>query len=338
MERRARNGAPLFLCLRYGMPPPDPTFVAPAGRMGFHLMERLTAQRLLSCCALYGGDHGEEASRFSQREFAMKTPETSSPSKTTTVPRDDRDIITRMDAVEIKVTVRPDQELRAERELEVDEDTADVRLIYFYDTPNLDLLKAGVVLRARLVKGDDDDSTVKVRPTKMGDLREIQRRSEGWRGQLGFKLEADWVGDRQVCSVSLTHRQQRDEIDDVANGKRAIHKLFSKDQERFLGAFYEEPVDFEKLVVMGPIRVLRWKLKHKHFPHEMTVEEWRLPDGDDLVEVSIKAPPSEAREAQAAFDNHLREHGLDPQGAQETKTRTALKYFADVRRKALRPG
>jgi hypothetical protein len=36
-----------------------------------------------------------------------------------------------MDAVEIKVTIRPDQELRAERAMEVNEDTAEVRVLYF---------------------------------------------------------------------------------------------------------------------------------------------------------------------------------------------------------------
>jgi hypothetical protein len=233
-----------------------------------------------------------------------------------------------MDDVEIKVTMRPDQELRAERAMELNEDTAEVRVIYFYDTPNLDLFNAGVALRARLVKGDDDDSTVKFRPVEAGKI------SQDWKKMKGFKLEADCVGDRVVCSASLTAIQGHDEIDDVAKGKRAIDKLFSKDQERFLSEFYKGPVDFGKLRVMGPIRVLRWKLKHKDFPHDLTLEEWRLPDGDDLVEVSIKTSPENARQAQKDFDAHLRQLGLDPEGAQETKTRTALEYFAKTHRKA----
>jgi hypothetical protein len=232
-----------------------------------------------------------------------------------------------MDAVEIKVTIRPDQELRAERTMELNEDTADVRVIYFYDTPRLDLFKAGVALRARLVKGDDDDSTVKFRPV------EAEKISNDWKQVKGFKMEADCVGERVVCSASLTALQKRDEIDQVAKGKRPIDKLFSKDQERFLAEFYKHPVDFGKLRIMGPIRVLRWKLKHENFPHELTLEEWRLPDGEDLVEVSIKTEPNKAAEAQRDFDKHLRELGLDPEGAQETKTRTALEYFAKAHRK-----
>jgi hypothetical protein len=233
-----------------------------------------------------------------------------------------------MDAIEIKVTIRPDQELRAARAMEVDEDTAEVRVIYFYDTPHLDLFKAGVVLRARLVKGDDDDSTVKFRPVKADAI------AEEWRQTEGFKLEADCVGNRLVCSASLTTRQQRTEIEEVSKGKRLIEKLFSAEQERFLGEFYPDKFDFKELRVMGPIRVLRWKLKHKEFPYQLTIEEWRLPDGDDLVEASIKVSPDEASSAHKEFDQHLKQLGLDPRGAQETKTRTALEYFAKTHREA----
>lgn len=231
-------------------------------------------------------------------------------------------LLARIHAVEIKVTIRPDQELRAERAMKVDEDSADIRLIYFYETPDLDLFNAGIALRARLIKGDADNSTVKFRSDEIG------RVSSHWQQSDGFKLEADWVGDRAVYSASLTHEQKRDEIEQVAKGERAIKKLFSKEQERFWKEFYKGPIDFGQLRVMGPIRVLRWKLKHPNFAHQLTVEEWRLPNGDDLVEVSIKVPPDEAHQARKAFDNHLEILGLDPQGAQETKTLTALKFFA----------
>jgi hypothetical protein len=142
------------------------------------------------------------------------------------------------------------------------------------------------------------------------------------------------VGDHIVCSASLSDMQVRDEIDEVAKGKRAIGKLFSRDQERFLSEFNKDTVEFGKLRVMGPIRVLRWKPKHETFPHELTIEEWRLPSGEDLVEVSIKAPPNKALQARKEFDTHLRGLGLDPEGAQDTKTRTALEYFASILKEA----
>ena len=85
---------------------------------------------------------------------------------------------------------------------------------------------------------------------------------------------------------------------------------------------------------MGPIRVLRWKPRHETFPHDLTLEEWRLPNGEELVEVSIKAPPNKALQARQEFETHLRELGLDPKGAQDTKTRTALEYFASILKEA----
>ena len=137
-----------------------------------------------------------------------------------------------------------------------------------------------------------------------------------------------------VCSASLTVVQQRNEIEEVAEGKRAIARLFSSDQERFLGDFYQGKFDFAELRVLGPIRVLRWELKHKGFPYELTIEEWRLPNGDDLVEASIKVSPDEAPGAHKEFDQHLKQFGLDPKGAQEAKARTALEYFAKAYREA----
>jgi hypothetical protein len=73
---------------------------------------------------------------------------------------------------------------------------------------------------------------------------------------------------------------------------------------------------------------------HRPFSYELTLEEWRLPNGEDLVEVSIKVPPKKAPQAQKEFDKHPREFGLDPKGAQEPKTRTALEYFAKTLKEA----
>lgn len=226
-----------------------------------------------------------------------------------------------VDAVEIKLIIRPDQELQGLRALKLDEDSAEIRVIYFYDATSLELFNAGVVLRARLVKGDIDDTTVKIRPFVPG------KSSLVWSKINGFKIEADRTGNRVVCSASLTQKRKRAEIEEVAEGKRSIQKLFTKDQLEFLSEFYKKAVDFERLKAFGPIRVLCWSTVHKGFPYKLTSEEWRLPDGEDLLEVSIKVEREEAEKAQASFEDHVRGLGLDPGGAQGTKTRSALEYF-----------
>jgi hypothetical protein len=111
--------------------------------------------------------------------------------------------------------------------------------------------------------------------------------------------------------------------------KRSVSKLLSRAQMKFLEEFCTHKIDFEKLRPLGPIRVLCWRSKHKGFPYALTSEEWRLPNGYDLFEVSIKVLADKAAKANKAFEAHLRGLGLDPEGAQETKTRTALEYFAE---------
>ena len=53
-----------------------------------------------------------------------------------------------------------------------------------------------------------------------------------------------------------------------------------------------------------------------------------LPDGDRIFELSTKCLPSEAFQVAAEARVFLGEHGIDLSGEQQTKTRTALEFFA----------
>lgn len=222
------------------------------------------------------------------------------------------------DRVEIKVTVLKDQEAVAIEALGLDVAQAHGRSIYFYDTRGLDLYKAGVILRARQIEGGAPDSTVKIRPV------DPQAIAPEWLRAPGFKLEADAVGDKVIRSASLTAEQGPDEIQQVAWRKRAISKLFSPDQERFLAAMHPGPVDLDALEVLGPIPALRQEIAHPALVHRICAELWRLSDGSHLVELSIKCPRAEANVARKVFEGFLAGIGLDPRGSQETKTRRAL--------------
>ena len=48
----------------------------------------------------------------------------------------------------------------------------EAREIYFFDTPDLALFEAGIVLRARLIRDGADDSTVKLRPVEPKSIGE----------------------------------------------------------------------------------------------------------------------------------------------------------------------
>lgn len=71
------------------------------------------------------------------------------------------------------------------------------------------LFEAGVVLRARKITGDDDDSTVKLRPLARDEI------DPSWLDVDGMKCEIDRLLDRETPSCSLTVVQDAGEIDDV---------------------------------------------------------------------------------------------------------------------------
>lgn len=223
--------------------------------------------------------------------------------------------------VEIKVTIRADQVASAKKKFGLTNASATARQVWFYDTRTLQLFDAGLILRARKVTDGADDSTVKRRPLDPGDV------DRDWFDVSGFKCEEDRVGTRAVPSCSLTVPQDRGEIGDVAAGKRTIDKLFSADQEAFLD---EAPaaLDWTKLKALGPTDAKVWKVTVSGFTWPITGEQWTLPDGKVLLELSIKTTRTKAADAQKKFAALLAKKSLDASDTQETKTRVALEYFA----------
>src|SRR3954466_12484225 len=97
------------------------------------------------------------------------------------------------DSVELKATI-PEREQRSAIEaLGLDPLGAQVRLVHFYDTPDLALNRAGVVVRARRVQGRGDDTVVKLRPVVPADLPAALRESPG------FFVEVDVMPGKYVC-------------------------------------------------------------------------------------------------------------------------------------------
>ncbi len=68
------------------------------------------------------------------------------------------------EAIEIKATIADAQIDNALTRLNLTVDNDEERYIYFFDTPGLDLLAAGIIARARRTVGDEHDSTIKFRP------------------------------------------------------------------------------------------------------------------------------------------------------------------------------
>ena len=66
------------------------------------------------------------------------------------------------DSVELKLTVPESSQRSILRALDLDPLDAQIRQVFFFDTPDLALDKAGVVARARRMQGKGDDSVVEL--------------------------------------------------------------------------------------------------------------------------------------------------------------------------------
>src|SRR3954452_19569845 len=107
------------------------------------------------------------------------------------------DLVRKSDSVELKLTV-PDAAHRTTlAALGVDPLEAQIRQVFFFDTPDLALDSAGVVVRARRVQGRGDDTVVKLRPVVPHDLPEKLRRSGS------FRVEVDAMPGGFVCSATM---------------------------------------------------------------------------------------------------------------------------------------
>jgi len=231
------------------------------------------------------------------------------------------------DTVELKVTV-PERDIRSVVDsLGLDVLDAQIRQVVFFDTPDLALTDAGVVVRARRIQGSGGDTFVKLRPIAPENLADEIRKS----ASLG--VEVDAVPGGFVCSASMKGKAKASAVRRVILGEESIPSLFSKEQRDFYKEHAPEHVDLDDLVILGPINILKLKLKPKGFDRSLVAELWTYPDGSRILDLSTKCEPHEAFQAAAETRTYLTRKGVNLEGEQQTKTRAALEYFAGLRQR-----
>jgi hypothetical protein len=227
------------------------------------------------------------------------------------------------DSVELKLTVPEGAHRSAVAALEMDPLEAQIRQVFFLDTPDLALTEQGVVVRARRVQRKGDDSVVKLRPVVPDELPEDLRRSSS------FVVEVDAMPGGYVCSASLKGVVKRDNVKEAVAGRQPLRKLFSKQQRRFFAAHAPAGVGLDDLAILGPIFVLKLKSTPGGFERVLVSELWLYPDGSRILELSTKCATNEAFQAAAEARAFLATRGIDVTGEQQTKTRKALDFFSE---------
>jgi hypothetical protein len=225
------------------------------------------------------------------------------------------------EAIEIKATIPNHQVRRALARFGLTADNDEERYIYFFDTPKLELLGAGIIARARRVVGDAHDSTVKLRPINPKDV------GPKWRKYRDFKIEADASETSLVKSASFSMPVAKGRIKRVAAGKKPIASIFSAEQEEFLATIGGRKIDFSRLVVLGPLMAQRWRIVDPDCPWPIIAELWTRGDRKRMMELSIKAPAHLAAVAVGGFMAFLAEVGAERDKSQQAKTRWALDYY-----------
>jgi hypothetical protein len=226
------------------------------------------------------------------------------------------------DSVELKLTVPESDHRSTVTQLGMDPLDAELRQVFFFDTPSLALNEQGVVVRARRIQGKGGDSVIKLRPVVPSELPDDLRNSPN----LG--VEVDAMPGGYVCSASLKTARGNDEVQTVARGERPLRKLFSKEQRRFFSAHAPEGMELDELTLLGPILVLKLKFRPADYDRKLVAELWSYPDNSRILELSTKCAPEEAFQVSVDSKAFLRDRGVELSGEQQTKTKTALEYFS----------
>jgi hypothetical protein len=229
------------------------------------------------------------------------------------------------DSVELKLTVPESDQFNTVTALGLDPLAAQIRQVFFFDTPDLKLDGQGLVVRARRVQDRGDDSVVKLRPVAPDQVPEHLRRSPS------MVVEVDAMPGGYVCSASLKGRMGSTDVERAVAGDRAVRKLFSKEQRAFFAEHAPDNVALDDLSVLGPIFVLKLAFVPEGLPRKVIAEVWQYPGGTRILELSTKCPPSEMFQVAAESRAFLARRGVNLTGEQQTKTRTALEYFSQLR-------
>ena len=226
------------------------------------------------------------------------------------------------DSVELKLTVPESDHRSTVLSLGMDPLDAQIRQVFFFDTPELALNQHGVVVRARRIQRKGDDSVVKLRPVVPAELPAELRKSPS------FGVEVDALPGGFVCSGSLKGALGANDVRSTVAGEQSLRKLFSKEQRKFFAAHAPEGVGLDDLSILGPIFVLKLKFSPEGLGRGLVAELWLYPDGSRVLELSTKCAPSEAFQVAAETRAFLTSRGVDLSGEQQTKTRKALEFFA----------
>ncbi len=183
--------------------------------------------------------------------------------------------------------------------------------IYFFDTPALDLLSRGVILRLR--EGAKSDLTAKLRPASGDNLIDVSS------GRQGFKCEVDVNDGIENRSYSVTEKYPA--ATEPKTGEE-LFQLLSEQQKKLLQDSRVQ-IDWKRVRPLAEIQSTSWKIRAKPPLAEMSLELWKWTSGS-ILEVSTRAAAGDGPATYAALRDLAKSNGLALNTSQQSKTSVAL--------------
>jgi hypothetical protein len=132
-----------------------------------------------------------------------------------------------------------------------------------------------------------------------------------------------------VCSGSLKQKLKAGVVRKaMLDGTKPPRTLFDKHQRAFFEQHAPAGLSLEDVKALGPITAIKLKFTPKALGRRLVAELWTYPDGSRILELSTKCEPASAFAVATETREFLAGRGITVTGVQQTKTKTALEYFA----------
>jgi hypothetical protein len=187
--------------------------------------------------------------------------------------------------------------------------------VYFYDTPALDLLSQGMILRLR--EGAKLDLTTKFRPLfgeKLGDPST---------GLDRYECEIDLNNGIEKPSYSL-HSEYTPTTPPLTGEE--LFKLLSDDQKQLLKDS-KVKIDWKRIKRIADIQSTSWKTAAQPQLGKLGMELWQWPNSS-ILEISVKVTPAQGQATYVELKKLAKSSGLALSTVQSPKTSVALKKIA----------
>jgi hypothetical protein len=186
--------------------------------------------------------------------------------------------------------------------------------IYFYDTPGLDLLAKGVILRLR--EGAEIDITAKWRP------HSGERFLDPSGGRERYKCEVDLISGVENPSFSL---QKKCVAAKAPETGEELFQLLSEGQKKLLHDS-KAKIDWKRVKRIAEIQSTSWTSRTKPPLGKLSLELWEWPSGR-ILEVSTKVAPDSGQVAYVELLDLANKKGLVLSTDQRSKTAIALEQI-----------